>query len=214
MATMTTSDTGRPSEAHRRQAVINAAARLFDEVGFHNADTALIAERAGLSKAEVYEVFRAKHDILYAIHDQWIDDLLKMARENADRTLDGPDGVRRAIRQHILDILFVIHSRPSQVRVYFQNFRDLPPDLQKLAKAKRDIYEAQVEGVIRLGIETGVFRTQNARVATLGLFGMCNWGYQWYRAGGDVQHQQIAQQLGDIFLRGMAVEPIGLSDRA
>jgi AcrR family transcriptional regulator len=189
--------------AQARSLVLAAAAGLFDEIGYHNATTAQIAERAGVSKATVYDLFRAKHDILYAIHDEWIDDLLQMARDNTERN----DDVRRALRQYFLDILYVIHSRPGHVRVYFEHFRELPPDLQKLAKAKRDMYEAQVEGVIRQGIETGVFRTQNARVATLGLFGMCNWGYQWYRPGGALQYQQVAQQLGDIYLRGLSVNP-------
>jgi hypothetical protein len=93
------------------------------------------------------------------------------------------------------------------VRIYFQYYRDLPPDLQKMAKAKRDMYEAQVEGLIRRGIETGVFRTQNARVATFGLFGMCNWTYQWFRPDSPSSSEQVADQLSDIYLRGLCADP-------
>jgi hypothetical protein len=33
-----------------------------------------------LGKTDVYAMFRAKHDILYAIHDEWIDELLAAGR--------------------------------------------------------------------------------------------------------------------------------------
>ncbi|MCW2657374.1 MAG: hypothetical protein JWR06_1567, partial [Jatrophihabitans sp.] len=60
-----------------------------------------------------------------------------------------------------------------------------------------------VEGLLRRGIDEGVLRPQNARVAALGLFGMCNWAYRWYRPGGAMSHQQIATQLGEIYLAGI-----------
>jgi AcrR family transcriptional regulator len=189
--------------AQLRGAVLTAGAELFDRAGYHNTTIGSIAERAGTTRAAVYEIFTAKHDILHAIHDEWIDVLLELGRTH----IRPGDPVCDSLRQCFHDIFAVVHERPSQVRVYFEYFRDLPPDLQKLARAKRDMYEAQVEGIIRRGIETGVFRPQNARVAALGLFGMCNWSYQWYRPGGPLTAGQIAAQLSDIYLRGMTVDP-------
>ena len=189
-----------PDALADREAILAAGAKLFDEVGFHNATMGSIAERAGMGKADVYAMFRAKHDILYAIHDEWIDELLAAGRV----TIRSDCAVRDVIRQCFHDIFAVIHAKPSGVRAYFENFRDLPPDLQRLAKAKRDIYEAQVEGLLRRGMDDGVLRPQNARVAAMGLFGMCNWAYRWYRPGGAMSHQQIATQLGEIYLAGIA----------
>jgi AcrR family transcriptional regulator len=186
-----------------REAIMSAAADLFDKVGYHNASLASIAEQAGTTKAAVLEIFRVKHDILYAIHDAWIDDLLEMARQHLRPDHPVCDAIRICFR----DVLALVSSRPNQVRIYFQYYRDLPPDLQKMAKAKRDMYEAQVEGLIRRGIETGVFRTQNARVATLGLFGMCNWTYQWFRPDSPSSSEQVADQLSDIYLRGLCADP-------
>jgi AcrR family transcriptional regulator len=183
----------------RHHAILAASAVLFDEVGYHNATIALIAERAATSKANVYQHFRMKHDILFAIHEVWIDELLGLARRNMARHADVPDTVRQIFR----DLMQVIHDNPSQVRVYFEYFRDLSPDLQNRAAVKRDEYAAYVEGVVRRGIETGVLRDQSPRIAAYGLFGMANWGYQWYRPHGPMSHQQIAEQLSEIYLRGM-----------
>jgi TetR/AcrR family transcriptional regulator, cholesterol catabolism regulator len=186
-----------------RDAVLSAAAELFDEVGYHNVTIGSIAERAGTTKATVLDLFRVQHDILHAIHDVWMDELLAMAARHDY----AEDAACDAVRAYVRDVLTVIDNHPSHVRVYFEYYRDLPPDLQKLAKAKRDTYEAQVERVIRRGIETGMFRAQNVRVAAFGLFGMCNWAYHWYRPGGALSVHQIATQFGDLFLRGLCTRP-------
>lgn len=186
-----------------RSAVLAAAAQVFDVVGYHNASMGAIADRVGVSKTAVLGLYRAKHEILHEIHDSWIDELLSMASHHDEP----PDAFCAAIRAYIFDILTVIERRRGSVRLYFESYRDLPPDLQKHAKAKRDLYEAQVEGVIRRGIESGVFLPQSARVAAFALFGMCNWTYQWYRSAGRLSVNDIAAQMCGIYLRGMCVRP-------
>lgn len=185
---------------HGRQEILSAAASLFDEVGYHNASIALLAEAAETTKAKVYDQFKSKHDILFVIHEEWIDELLEMSRQNLAEHKEVPD----LVRQFIFDIFAIIDARPSQVRVYFEYVRELPPQLLKAAQAKRDRYEKLVEDVIRRGIETGAFREQSVRVATLALFGMCNWGYRWYRADGLLTHHEIAEQLSFLYLEGMS----------
>jgi len=190
---------GADAASPEREAILSASAVLFDEVGYHHATIANIADRAEVSKAVVYEHFGTKHDILFDIHNMWIDELLAMSYE----WMDERDDVIGAVQQIFSDLFYVIHSEPSRVRTYFEYWRELPPDLQQKARMKRDAYEKRVEDIIRRGIDSGVFRAQGARVATFGLFGMCNWAHHWYRPTGSMSHQEIADQLCDIYLRGM-----------
>lgn len=189
-------------EAERRQ-ILDAAALVFDEIGYHHASIGQLAERAGTPKASVYDFFEAKHDILFAIHEEWIEDLLARSRQSLSTTSNPSDLVRHFAR----DVLTIIHERQSQVRIYFEYLNEMPPVLQAKARANRDVYEKLVEDVIRAGMADGVFRDQSARVATLGFFGMCNWAHRWYRPGGAITHEQIADQLSDIFLRGLQTRP-------
>jgi AcrR family transcriptional regulator len=185
-----------------REAILAASAVLFDEVGFHNASVALIAERASTTKSLVYQYFPMKHDILFAIHDAWMDELLASARRSTLRDANVPDAVREIFR----DVMRVIHDHTSHVRAYLEYYHELPPDLQKKARLKRDEYAAFVEGVVSQGIQSGVFREQSAKVASYALFGMANWGYQWYRPDGPLSYEPVAEQLSDIYLRGMLAE--------
>jgi AcrR family transcriptional regulator len=183
----------------RRAEILEAAAALFDELGFHRTTTAAIADRVGTAKATVYHYFRAKHDILYAIHDEWIDELLALF-EATTATTDDPVETIRAVTR---DIVQLIDQKPGHVRVFFEYFRELPPDLRASAKVKRDRYEELVEGAILRGMQQGSMAWQNPRTASFALFGMCNWAYQWYRPGGELTHDEVSDQLFQIFMSGV-----------
>lgn len=187
-------------EQHRTD-ILKAAATLFDKVGYHNASMTSLAETSGTSKEDVYACFRAKHDILFALHDEWIDELLTRSRAR----LDGGGDPADLVRQLAADVLTVIHERQSQVRVFFEYAAELPPDLRLRAKAKRDAYQRLVEGVMTQGMASGHFREAPAKIATLAFFGLCNWAYMWYDQRGPQSHLEIARQLSDIFLRGVEI---------
>ena len=188
----------------RRKQILDKAADLFDEVGYHAATIAMIADRAETTKANVYHYFNAKHDILCDIHDSWIEESLARFQQ-ADQKYNDP---RDLVHETFRDILYVIHTRRSQVRVYFEFFRELPEDLQIVASKKRDVYALKVQRVIERGMDQGVFVTKPAQIVTFGLFGLCNWTYQWYRPGGEFTHEQVADNLFDIFIGGLSVSTL------
>lgn len=185
----------------RRAEILDAAAALFDDFGFHRTSTSAIAERAGTAKATVYHYFRAKHDLLFAIHDEWIDNLIAEFREREREIEDPIELLHRVFR----DLLALIDSRPGHVRVFFECYRELPDDLLVAARAKRDLYEGLVEETLLRGMREGTVTWQDPRTATFGLFGMCNWAYQWYRPEGRLHHSEIADQLFTIYRDGVAL---------
>lgn len=185
----------------RRAEILDAAAELFDEFGYHRSSTSAIAERAGTAKATLYHYFQAKHDLLFAIHDEWIDELIIAFRGRRDTISDSVELLHAVFR----DLLALIDAKPGHVRVFFECFRELPPELLAEARLKRDQYESLVEETLLRGMQEGSVRWQDPRTAAFGLFGMCNWAYQWYRPGGRKHHSEIADQLFEIFRDGISV---------
>jgi hypothetical protein len=43
----------------------------------------------------------------------------------------------------------------------------------------------------------------STRIAVLSLFGMMNWIYTWHNPRVDADAEQIAQEMSDLFLRGV-----------
>jgi len=54
----------------RRQALAAAAAEVFAEKGFAGARIVDVAERAGVGKGTVYEYFRSKEELFFAVFEQ------------------------------------------------------------------------------------------------------------------------------------------------
>ncbi len=76
-----------PTQAERRartrQSLLDAAASVFAERGYHGATLDAIAERAGLSKGSVYHNFSSKHELFATLLPERIAARLGDVRETA-----------------------------------------------------------------------------------------------------------------------------------
>lgn len=171
--------TRRAPTAQRRQEIRARAAALFDEAGYAMTTMEMIAAAVGIAKPTVYHHFGSKHEILSAIHEEFIS--LLIARHTARAGI----GLRaeQQLLEVMADILEVMETHRGYVRVFFEHHRELPDDVRATVTAQRDHYRAMVEDVIRAGVADGSLRAAHPRLAAFGLFRMCNWAYQWFRPG-------------------------------
>ncbi|MCR5134733.1 MAG: TetR/AcrR family transcriptional regulator [Clostridiales bacterium] len=77
---MTESYTGK--RARSRQIIMHAAKGLFEEKGIRNVTFSDIAARAGMSRTTVFNYFSTVNDLLIALVDQEMDDLLRYCEES------------------------------------------------------------------------------------------------------------------------------------
>jgi TetR/AcrR family transcriptional regulator, cholesterol catabolism regulator len=201
-ATGATSPTTARSEV-QRQRILREAASLFDLGGYHNTSMEDIASRIGLRKPTLYHYFKSKEDILFGIHDAFIDRLIERQQARQSIAMEG----RQQLLEIIMDMLQVIDEQRGEVRAFFEFYRELSPDRRESIARKRDEYEGFVEGVIREGVAAGEFRDVDPRLAALSLFGMVNWSYQWFQPGGRLGPRELAYVMWDLFVKGISKTP-------
>jgi AcrR family transcriptional regulator len=182
---------------------MDGASALFDVVGYSGASMADIAAAVGLAKPSLYHYFGSKSEILSAIHDDFIDALL----DGHARRLELGLPPAHLLLEVIVDILELMDTHRGYVRVFFENHRELPPEARRKMRAKRNQYEAFVEQLLVKGVENGDFRNVDTRLATLAIFGMCNWAYQWYLSGGRLKPREISYTFFDLVTEGMSPRP-------
>ncbi|ASR37391.1 hypothetical protein BAY61_22990 [Prauserella marina] len=188
------------AEATRRTAaIVSAAARLFDEKGYHDTGMDDIAEAVGLRKPTLYHYVRSKAEILVWIHNDLMSSVLGKLEEHVASDSDPREGLRHVIA----DILEIMDTSPGYLRVFFEHHRDIPEPQRTDIIRSRDRYLWLVESLITAGIRQGLFRNVPVRTATLAFFGMTNWSYQWYRPGGELGYLEVADQLLDLYLHGV-----------
>jgi len=190
-----------PSAADARRAhIIKLAATLFDQRGYASVSMEQIAVAAGLAKPTLYHYFRAKEEILRGIHEAFIDVLLARQEERLRLALAPEDQLLGAMT----DVLGLMETHRGYVRVFFEHYRDLSAPVRAEIRVKRNRYQQLVWNAIAEGIGDGTFRDVDPDAATLAVFGMCNWAYQWWRPGSGMDSALTAQKLWDIVIRGLA----------
>lgn len=195
-----TDTTTPPTAADRRRAeIINLAAQLFDRRGYSNVSMEQIAVAAGMAKPTLYHYFRGKDEILRGIHEVFIDVLLERYDQRQQLGLSPALVLLGAMT----DIYGLMETHRGHVRVFFEHHRELPATVREQIRIKRSRYEALIRGTIVDGIEAGQFRDIDPEAATLAVFGICNWAYQWWRPGSGTDPALTAQKMWDLVVRGM-----------
>jgi AcrR family transcriptional regulator len=187
----------------KRKLLVARAAQLFDEDGYHSTSVEDVAEACGIRKPTLYHYFKSKEEILYGIHDEFIDMLI--AREKARRKLELSAG--QELFEVMGDFLDLLATHRGHVRVFFEHYRELA-DRQKAAiKRKRDRYESSVRAIFEAGVASGEFRDVDPRMSMLALAGMCNWAYHWYVPDQPLTGRQVAFTFWDLLVRGLQAPP-------
>ena len=188
----------------RRQAmrdqILRAAADLFRERGYRASTLDDIARRLGMSKASLYAYFRAKEEMLAAISRETIEGFTRELGLVLSSHLPPDEKLRRVVRQHVR---FVIANR-SFLTVFFSEEANLPPRLARLLAAQKDRYDKGVEALVAEGVRRGVFRDVPPRLVVFGMLGMLNWLYKWYDPRGRLGVREVAAQLTNLALAGLA----------
>lgn len=185
----------------KRRDIAKAAAKVFYKKGYLSTNVDQIAAAAGLRKPSLYHYFKSKSDILFAIHEEFIDVLL----EKQQARHDGARTVRESLTQDMADALGLLDSHHGHHRVFYENFDELPRSQRNTILAKNRDYYAGIEDKIERGISNGEIRDLPPRMIALAMFGACNWAYQWYHPGGAMTTREIAEMFATIFFDGIAV---------
>lgn len=179
--------------------VIDAAASVFAEKGYHGSSTKDIAERLGIRQGSLYYYFASKESALEEVCKMGIDGFV----QGIEEVLARGGGIEAQMRAAVLNHLEPLRTRPTYVRVFLRDRHDLPrASRHKIGKASRQ-YESLLEGLFRAGVERGDFRAGlDCRLATLALLGMCNAAASWYSAGTGISLEAVAENFTTLILSG------------
>ena len=134
-----------PSQRRSRatvEAIVEAAAQIFERNGYAAGTTNRIAERAGVSVGSVYQYFSGKDDLLRAVTEQHIAEAGRLlavklaALEEDPQPADAISAVMRAV-------IALHRDRPRLHRLLFEEAA-IPPELREDLAALEAAASAQV----------------------------------------------------------------------
>jgi len=184
----------------RRDAIVDTSAHVFAQRGYHATGIAELCEVNGFGKGAFYYYIGSKEELLAAIHDRVMDEVML----GADRVAAKGGTPSEQLTMLGDELLDVIHRYPDHVWVFLHEFPALTDERAEKFRLRRRDYERRVEAILHAGIESGDFRDIDPRLATLAWLGMHNYTYLWLKAGGRVSARDVAKPFAEIFIRGIA----------
>ncbi|MDT3684288.1 MAG: TetR/AcrR family transcriptional regulator [Pseudorhodoplanes sp.] len=190
----------RKRSTHRRSPeIIEAAARVFAERGYHGATTQDIADVLNIRQASLYYYFPSKEVALEIVCTRGVEDFYKAAQAIADGPGSAAERLAALIRSHISPIL----DRGDFVKVFLTQRQFLPNESRRRVGKWSQQIEKIFETVIRAGIRSGEFRSDvDPRLTTLALLGMANGVAGWY-AKENTSIERIGGEFVALTLQGL-----------
>ena len=184
-----------------RADIIEAATRVFSERGYHAASMSEIADAVGIRKPSLYHHVRKKEDLLFAIHEQMIDELI----EHTTEVIASSQAPAEKVRDTLKVAMRFVSRNQDAVTVFLAEHRALSGARWNEIVVKRDLYEKMVHRIIAEGTGSGAFVDISPGIAAKGILAMANWGYTWFEPQGPRSADEIAEIFATIALRGLEV---------
>lgn len=189
----------RPTQRRMAQ-IVDAAAAVFAQKGYHGASTQDIADQLGMRQASLYYYFGSKEEALAAVCRIGVEGYVERARTVAASPISARQKVSALIRSH----LSPMHDRADYVRVFLTQRQFLPTTARRRVRAAARAYEAIIASVIDAGVADRSFRDDldSAEIA-LTILGACNAATAWPGAVAALSVERTITVIDAMMLRAL-----------
>ena len=168
----------------RREAVVRAAAAEFAARGYHGTSMEHLFQATGLAAGGLYHYIGSKEQLLFDILGQLMDPLLERAQEIEQADAPAAERLRELLRVWLAHI----ERHHDHMLVFTQERSVLERDERwQGVRESRRAFEAILGRLVAAAVPEG-----DVRLRVLALLGMVNHTAVWYRRGGRLSTDAIA----------------------
>jgi AcrR family transcriptional regulator len=186
----------------KRAAILDGAARLFVERGYHETTLEDIATGLSVTKPTLYYYVRSKEDILVQILAEALESTIGIAQNARRNATTGRGRLHEFVRHYVEGM-----TQPYGRCLLTMRSTPLAPATRTRLDGGFRRMDALAREFIEEGIADGSIVRCDVRMATFALFGAINTVPFWYRDGGSLSPSQAADALFAIVERGLAAAP-------
>lgn len=186
----------------KRQAVLAAAAQLFNERGFHATSLDDIAARLHVSKPTLYYYVKNKDEIL-----------LGCVRQGLDMMLEGIEESRRAGGKAVDQLLTCMRVYGHIVIMDFGMCLIRVGDEQLPQESRRELRRLKAEidhefrRLVAAGVAEGSIAPCDPKMTAFLIAGALSWIGRWYQPEGEYTPDQIVEQCIATLCAGVLQRP-------
>ncbi|HHW10875.1 MAG TPA: TetR/AcrR family transcriptional regulator [Firmicutes bacterium] len=190
-------------------AILNAAEKVFAEVGFHKAKVEEIAEVANVAKGTVYLYFKSKKDILQALMKDRMSRLIPMIEKELEKTAR----IRSKIHS-IIQVHFQFYQEQKEfITILYGQLGQIAEGMEGPAKQGLENLERMITGLFKQGMESGVLRRTDARALAQAFIAMINAvAFNWVIDSNDSSPDKLIDFVYQLFAQGAMEKTAGAGE--
>ena len=183
----------------KRQALLRAAVRMFNDRGFHATSLDDVAASLGVSKPTIYHYLGNKDHVLLECVTYGLEQLLAAAEASRREPGRGIDRLRSFLRRYA-----EINMDDFGRCVIRTGDEALSPQSAIRFRALKRRIDAALRGLIEEGRADGSIAVNDAKMLAFTLAGALNWPARWHDPMGERRPEDLAAEMVDILTAGFA----------
>jgi TetR/AcrR family transcriptional regulator, cholesterol catabolism regulator len=183
----------------RRARMCRTAAQLFRDRGYDATSVSDVARALGMTKAGLYHHFESKEALLFEIMMYGLERVrdevivpVRLVREPEER-----------LRQLIVRHARIATRGQGAIAHLGDEIRALPASGRRQIEQRMRIYFDLIRDTMTELKAAGRLRNVDPTVATFSLLGMILWLPRWFRQGGRLDQEAVANEIANFALGGL-----------
>lgn len=180
---------------------LRAALEHFSEVGYHATTMRELAERAHMSVPGIYHYYSGKEELLAALLDLTLDDVL-------DRCRRAIEAAGSAVERftNLVECMVLFHAHRAKLGIVAASeARGLTGDASIRVRTRGRAVQDLFKTLVLDGCAGGVFGTRNPEEAALAVQDMCVGVARWFTDDGRLDAEQLASEYAEFALNLVVV---------
>ena len=182
-----------------KETIKSVSINLFFRKGYFATSISDIAKGSGIQKASIYYHYASKEELLFHILKSTMDDLTDYLKSCLATVTGVERRIRAAVRGHVHFHL----ERQKENFIANSELRGLTAEHYREIVEKRDEYERIFQELIRQGADSGVFAGGDVKILSYAILTLCTAGASWYKPGGRLTVEQIADIYESFIISGL-----------
>lgn len=187
---------GRPG--YDQRSVLNVAVEVFNRHGYDATSMGILAENLGISKSAIYHHVPSKEDLLALALEQALGGLESVWEAHETHEGSAEERLEFVVRSTVR----VLTERLPFVTLLLRLRGNT--ETERTAMERRRVFDRKVAGLIDEARAEGTLRSDiDPRTVSRLLFGTINSIVEWYRPGGSLTAEKLADDVVAVLFDGL-----------
>ena len=181
-----------------KETILAEAKQLFSSKGYRATTLTDLTSSFGVSRPSLYYYFKSKVELLSELHAQGFGAAFYRFEEVFLSDMPTREKFRKILELHTRNMA----NDTELNKILFMDIDEMPEKLIREIRLRRKQYTSRIMEIYKTGVEEGIFKDIDPKIAVYLLLGACNWLAMWYSPKKSVQPETIADILVEILSDG------------